>query len=724
MPDGRGKFYFMKKFGGKYRELFIIAAAVCAVFAQVVVSYVTYSSEQIKENIRFAETNLQGVVLSDENLNEVSSKIALSIYNNDNILKIFETGTDDFSVRHAAKIEIQKLASMSDFISGAYIYSRNLGTVYSVSDMDFIASSEYSKKLMSFLNSENVPESFYISGKGNDGYEIEKLYYAYTFDKLSGDVVLIETDYKKLFSQYSALQRNVKGKLVIFGENKSVMYSGTDISIGDNVQSVDYLKNLPKEGEYKTVDINGERNALFYRSSSNSKRFYALTIPMSAIKPIKLFGKSMYVFYIGLLVSIVYILVIFSLASKIKLKTKELLYYMGLTGEKPPDDGKGVFSNYFASPSYETCENLKAYLKENSVCETAVFTVKICDYKNFIRNLSADDIKLYHYGIDNILTEILSEYGAKSIFAGFYSDKAVYFLYDCDILNRCDEVVQKAREALKLYMGVSILAAVTSKKSVENLNVLYNELLHIEQYEFIYGKTAALSPAVIKEENAALCEKAIEMCVSIRKELINGEDTKKTINTLFAEMTKLTVSEAHKTVYELMYNLKTASETLAKNGTIEDLIGIVSFSETERMETLAEVYESVKEVIGLIESSRANISDSRRYTMVNKCMKIIESEYMSEVICLESIAETLGVSANYLGRNFKNLTGVSVADKIMDFKLAEAKRLLEESNESIKNIMVRIGATNRSYFAACFRKRYGAPPSTYRKNYRYMSDEN
>lgn len=713
----------MKKFAGKYRELLIIAVAVCAVFAQVVVSYTTYSSEQIKENIRFAETSLQGVVLSDENFNEVSSKIALNIYNNDNILKIFETGTDDFSVRHSAKIEIQKLATVSDFISGAYIYSKNLSAVYSVAEMGFMSESEYSKKLISQLNSEKIPESFYISGKGADGYEIEKLYYTYTFDKLSGDLVLIEADYKKLFSQYSALQRNVKGKLVIFNENGSVMYSGTDINIGDNVESASYLKNLPKEGEYKNVSLNGEKSALFCQSSSNGKRFYALIIPMSVLKPIKFFGKSMLVFYIGILASGVYILVIFSLASKIKVKTKELLYYIGLTGEKPPDDGKSVFSNYFASPSDETCENLKAHLKKITAGEISIFTVKICDYKNFVRNLSTDDIKLYHYGIDNILTEILNEFGAKSIFAGFYSDKAVYFLYDCDILPKYDKTAKKAKDALKLYMGVNILTAVTSNKSIDNLNLLHNELLHIEQYEFIYGKSAVLSPSVIKAENGSVCDKTMEMCVNIRKALINGENTKNYVNSLFAEIANLTVSEAHKTVYELMYNLKTASETLAKNGTIEDLIGIVSFSETERMETLAEVYASVNEIIGLVESSRANINDSRRYTMINKCMKIIESEYMSEVICAESIAEELGVSANYLGRNFRNLTGVSIADKIMDYKLNEAKRLLEESNESIKNIMVRIGATNRSYFAACFRKRYGAPPSAYRKNYRYMNGE-
>lgn len=712
----------MEKFAGKYRELLIIAVAVCAVFAQVVLSYTTYSSEQIKENIRFAETSLQSVVLSDENFNEVSSKIALNIYNNDNILKIFETGTDDFSVRHSAKIEIQKLASVSDFISGAYIYSQNLSAVYSVVEMAFMSESEYSKKLIGILNSENVPESFYISGKGADGYEIEKLYYTYTFDKLSGDVVLIEADYKKLFSQYSALQRNVKGKLVIFGENGSVMYSGTDISIGDSAESAPYLKNLPKKGEYKNVDINGEKSVLFYQSTSNAKRFYALLIPMSVLKPIKFFGKSMLVFYIGLLASAVYILVIFSLASKIKLKTKELLYYMGLTDKLPSDSEKSVFSNYFASPSDETCESLKAFLREKTDGKISLFTVKVCDYKNFIRNLNADDIKLYQYGIDNILTEILDELGAKSIFAGFYSDKAVYFLCGCDILPKYEDVAKKAKDALKLYMGVSILTAVTNSRDIDDLNALHNELLHIEQYEFIYGKTAVLSPGVIQEENSALCAGAIDMCVDIRKELINGEISRDLVDTLFADIANLTVSEAHKTVYELMYNLKTASETLAKNGTIEDLIGLVSFSETERMETLAEVYESVREIISLVESSRANISDSRRYTMVNKCMKIIENEYMSEVICTESIAEELGVSANYLGRNFRNLTGVSVADKIMDFKLAEAKRLLEESNESIKNIMVRIGATNRSYFAACFRKRYGAPPSAYRKNFRYMAD--
>ncbi|UKI37641.1 MAG: hypothetical protein L6V93_05915 [Clostridiales bacterium] len=76
-------------------------------------------------------------------------------------------------------------------------------------------------------------------------------------------------------------------------------------------------------------------------------------------------------------------------------------------------------------------------------------------------------------------------------------------------------------------MGVNILTAVTSNKSIDNLNLLHNELLHIEQYEFIYGKSAVLSPSVIKEENGSVCDKTMEMCVNIRKALINGENTKK-----------------------------------------------------------------------------------------------------------------------------------------------------------------------------------------------------
>ncbi|UKI37639.1 MAG: hypothetical protein L6V93_05905 [Clostridiales bacterium] len=158
-------------------------------------------------------------------------------------------------------------------------------------------------------------------------------------------------------------------------KNGSVMYSGTDINIGDNIESAPYLKNLPKEGEYKNIGLNGEKSALFCQSSSNGKRFYALIIPMSVLKPIKFFGKSMLVFYIGILASGVYILVIFSLASKIKVKTKELLYYIGLTGEKPPDDGKkAYFQIILRRRPTETCEKFTgAFKRKITASEISIF---------------------------------------------------------------------------------------------------------------------------------------------------------------------------------------------------------------------------------------------------------------------------------------------------------------------------------------------------------------
>ncbi|UKI37643.1 MAG: hypothetical protein L6V93_05925 [Clostridiales bacterium] len=54
----------------------------------------------------------------------------------------------------------------------------------------------------------------------------------------------------------------------------------------------------------------------------------------------------------------------------------------------------------------------------------------------------------------------------------------------------------------------------------------------------------------------------------------------------------------------------------------------------------------------------------------------------------------------------------------------EAKRLLEESNESIKKTLWCVSARQTAVILPrVSEKRYGAPPSAYRKNYRYMNGE-
>ena len=60
--------------------------------------------------------------------------------------------------------------------------------------------------------------------------------------------------------------------------------------------------------------------------------------------------------------------------------------------------------------------------------------------------------------------------------------------------------------------------------------------------------------------------------------------------------------------------------------------------------------------------------------------------------------------------------GVSLSEYIKEKRMAEAGRLLKDTDLSNEEIMNRIGYTDKKQFYSNFKEVYGQTPSSYRKN--------
>lgn len=78
------------------------------------------------------------------------------------------------------------------------------------------------------------------------------------------------------------------------------------------------------------------------------------------------------------------------------------------------------------------------------------------------------------------------------------------------------------------------------------------------------------------------------------------------------------------------------------------------------------------------------------------------------------LAELFGYNAKYLGRTFKNRTGTTVNAFCNALRVAEAKRLLKETQMRITDIALETGFNNISYFNYVFSRETGMSPGAYR----------
>ena len=106
-----------------------------------------------------------------------------------------------------------------------------------------------------------------------------------------------------------------------------------------------------------------------------------------------------------------------------------------------------------------------------------------------------------------------------------------------------------------------------------------------------------------------------------------------------------------------------------------------------------------------------NFSNSSR---IKQAIEYINA-HLNEDLSLEAISSLLGISKYYFCRSFKQETGLTPWQYIIQLRVTAAKRLLVMPNLSITQISLQLGYSTPGQFANFFRQHTGISPSNYRR---------
>jgi AraC-like DNA-binding protein len=95
-------------------------------------------------------------------------------------------------------------------------------------------------------------------------------------------------------------------------------------------------------------------------------------------------------------------------------------------------------------------------------------------------------------------------------------------------------------------------------------------------------------------------------------------------------------------------------------------------------------------------------------------LKYIE-ENISTQLDIEHLCEIADISRNHLFRQFKRYLGATPHNYILDRRIANARRMLEETPLPIKEVAQLCGFDNIEVFYRIFRQHTAMPPGSYRK---------
>ncbi|SEH32284.1 AraC family transcriptional regulator [Chryseobacterium culicis] len=121
----------------------------------------------------------------------------------------------------------------------------------------------------------------------------------------------------------------------------------------------------------------------------------------------------------------------------------------------------------------------------------------------------------------------------------------------------------------------------------------------------------------------------------------------------------------------------------------------------------------------IIQSETSDLQENQKAFSIMKIIAYIQQHIKDrEMTGIQVISEHFGISGNYFGEYFKQQTGISYQDYLLDYRLKLVETYLKYSSARLSEIAYELQFSDESHLSRLFKKYKGVTPGKYRKNFK------
>jgi len=298
-----------------------------------------------------------------------------------------------------------------------------------------------------------------------------------------------------------------------------------------------------------------------------------------------------------------------------------------------------------------------------------------------------------------------------ALFYPIFSEKPAY--------SEVQEQIKKAYTLLSYNISSGIRAGVSTIYSdISQLQNSYSEALSALNKTKSNGGILFSDGMSFSDKSEASTDKSSseEFKNQIIKKLSSGDSNgvKSFLELFTSELISLQLADdkIKNSFFDLIVTANNATRELNKSFVSENFNNAFSILSAE--DDIKLLKDFVLKFLMECSQAVASVKKAEENPLIKKVCAYVD-ENLSKDISLDTAAEFAGLSSFYLSKLFKEEKGETFINFISDKRLEKSRKLLEETNLSIKEITAEVGYNDQNYFSRIFKSKYGLSPKEYRK---------
>lgn len=353
-----------------------------------------------------------------------------------------------------------------------------------------------------------------------------------------------------------------------------------------------------------------------------------------------------------------------------------------------------------------------------------LWVVKIDHYKR-LDDMDNRSYNLNKYAIGHFIRGILSKRYRNEIFELEADNYYVLLNPDPavdkeDIKKHFEESIWEIQQTVQNQLDLSVSVSISEEiMEYTELPKQYQRTNQNIQYRIVYGSACVIYPSMVEQNNI---NKQYKYPFSMEEALLHhvkqgdAAEAELKLDLLLIEINKM---DYHSIVISILRLYNRVYETLTElyeNNFIpvSETLEVISVRYLEN-HTIMQIRSMLKhEIQKAVAAMQEKGIKSKKEKVYQAIAAILENHYKDPAFCVAAVAEMLDKAPGYLNGIYKEATGKSIAQSLLEIRLDKAAELILTTEDTIGRIINATGFVNESSFYKNFKRQYGTTPNNYK----------